>query len=43
VRFGSVIGIVTFLLLLAKLSLYAAELNPVRERTLYPRSLPFGR
>ena len=27
--FGSVIGIVTFLLMLAKLSLYAAELNPV--------------
>ncbi len=40
--FGSVIGIVTFLLLLAKLSLYAAELNPVLERQLYPRALPFG-
>jgi uncharacterized BrkB/YihY/UPF0761 family membrane protein len=41
--FGSVIGIVTFLLLLAKLSIYAAELNPVLERTLYPRALPMGK
>ena len=40
--FGSVIGIVTFLLLLAKLSLYAAELNPVLHRRLYPRALPMG-
>jgi uncharacterized BrkB/YihY/UPF0761 family membrane protein len=40
--FGSVIGIVTFLLLLAKLSIYAAELNPVLHRKLYPRALPFG-
>jgi uncharacterized BrkB/YihY/UPF0761 family membrane protein len=40
--FGSVIGIVAFLLLLAKLSMYAAELNPVIERGLYPRALPFG-
>ncbi len=40
--FGSVIGIVTFLLLLAKLSLYAAELNPVLRRRLYPRALPMG-
>jgi uncharacterized BrkB/YihY/UPF0761 family membrane protein len=40
--FGSVIGIVTFLLLLAKLSIYAAELNPVLHRDLYPRALPFG-
>jgi uncharacterized BrkB/YihY/UPF0761 family membrane protein len=38
--FGSVIGIVTFLLLLAKLSLYAAEINPVLHRKLYPRGLP---
>jgi uncharacterized BrkB/YihY/UPF0761 family membrane protein len=38
--FGSVIGIVAFLLLLAKVSLYAAELNPVLARRLYPRSLP---
>jgi uncharacterized BrkB/YihY/UPF0761 family membrane protein len=40
--FGSVIGIVTFLLLLAKLSMYAAELNPVLARRLYPRALPLG-
>ena len=38
--FGTVIGIVAFLLLLAKLSLYAAELNPVLSRRLYPRALP---
>src|ERR1700722_14886008 len=40
--FGAVIGIVAFLLLLAKLSLYAAELNPVLARKLYPRALPLG-
>ena len=40
--FGTVIGIVTFLLLLAKLSIYAAELNPVLARGLYPRALPLG-
>lgn len=40
--FGSVIGIVSFLLLLAKLTLYAAELNPVLARMLYPRALPLG-
>jgi uncharacterized BrkB/YihY/UPF0761 family membrane protein len=40
--FGAVIGIVTFLLLLAKLTLYAAELNPVLARRLYPRALPLG-
>ncbi len=40
--FGTVIGIVTFLLLLAKLSMYAAELNPVLARRLYPRALPLG-
>ncbi|HWG74670.1 MAG TPA: YhjD/YihY/BrkB family envelope integrity protein [Acidimicrobiales bacterium] len=40
--FGSVIGVVTFLLLLAKLSIYAAELNPVLKRSLYPRAMPFG-
>ncbi len=40
--FGSVIGIVAFMLLLAKLSIYAAELNPVLERRLYPRALPMG-
>jgi len=38
--FASVIGVVAFLLLLAKLSLYAAELNPVLARRLYPRALP---
>jgi len=40
--FGTVIGIVTFLLLLAKLTMYAAELNPVLARGLYPRALPLG-
>jgi len=40
--FGTVIGIVAFLLLLAKLTLYAAELNPVLSRRLYPRALPMG-
>ena len=40
--FGTVIGIVAFLLLLAKLSMYAAELNPVLARKLYPRALPLG-
>jgi uncharacterized BrkB/YihY/UPF0761 family membrane protein len=40
--FGSVIGIVAFLLLLAKISLYAAELNPVLSRGLYPRALPLS-
>ena len=38
--FGGVIGIVTILLLLAKVSIYAAELNPVLARKLYPRALP---
>jgi uncharacterized BrkB/YihY/UPF0761 family membrane protein len=38
--FATVIGIVTFLLLLAKLSVYAAELNPVLARRLYPRAMP---
>lgn len=41
--FGSVIGIVAFLLLLSKVSIYAAELNPVLERSLYPRAMPFGK
>jgi uncharacterized BrkB/YihY/UPF0761 family membrane protein len=40
--FGAVIGIVVVLLLLAKLSMYAAELNPVLARRLYPRALPLG-
>ena len=40
--FGGVIGIVAILLVLAKLSIYAAELNPVLSRSLYPRALPMG-
>ena len=40
--FAAVIGLVTFLLLLAKISVYAAELNPVLARALFPRSLPTG-
>ena len=40
--FGGVIGIVALLLLLAKLSMYAAELNPVLSRRLYPRALPMS-
>ncbi|MGH3214375.1 MAG: YihY/virulence factor BrkB family protein [Trebonia sp.] len=39
---GTVIGIVLLLLLIAKLSMYAAELNPVLSRRLYPRALPLG-
>ncbi len=38
--FASVIGVVTYLLLLAKLTLYSAELNPVLARGLWPRALP---
>jgi uncharacterized BrkB/YihY/UPF0761 family membrane protein len=38
--FASVIGVVAFLLLLAKLTLYSAELNVVLARNLYPRALP---
>jgi uncharacterized BrkB/YihY/UPF0761 family membrane protein len=37
--FAAVIGVVLFLLLLAKLTVYAAELNPVLERRLWPRAL----
>jgi uncharacterized BrkB/YihY/UPF0761 family membrane protein len=40
--FGSVIGVVLFLLLLSKFTIYAAELNPVLERSLYSRALPLG-
>ena len=40
--FGTVIGIVALLLLVAKLSMYGAELNPVLARRLYPRALPMG-
>jgi uncharacterized BrkB/YihY/UPF0761 family membrane protein len=38
-QFGVVIGLVGFLFLLAKLSLYGAELNAVLARHLWPRSL----
>ena len=37
--FAAVIGVVLFLLLLAKLTVYAAELNPVLARRLWPRAL----
>jgi uncharacterized BrkB/YihY/UPF0761 family membrane protein len=38
-QFGVVIGLVGFLFLLAKISLYGAELNPVLARHLWPRGL----
>lgn len=38
-QFGIVIGLVGFLFLLAKISLYGAELNSVLARRLWPRSL----
>jgi hypothetical protein len=38
-QFGIVIGLVVFLFLLAKISLYGAELNPVLARKLWPRGL----
>jgi YihY family inner membrane protein len=37
--FGIVLGLLFFLFLAARLSLYAAEVNVVRARRLYPRSL----
>src|SRR5262249_14792457 len=37
---GAVIGVVTFLLLLAQMSIYAAQLNPVLARRMWPRALP---
>jgi uncharacterized BrkB/YihY/UPF0761 family membrane protein len=37
--FASIIGVVTYLLLLATLTLYAAELNPVLAHRLWPRGL----
>lgn len=40
--FASVLALVTYLLLLAKLTVYAAELNPVLERHLWPRALPLA-
>jgi uncharacterized BrkB/YihY/UPF0761 family membrane protein len=41
-QFGLVIGLVGFLFLLAKVSLYGAELNPVLARRLWPRGLVSG-
>jgi uncharacterized BrkB/YihY/UPF0761 family membrane protein len=38
--FAAVIGLVAFLLLLSKITLYAAELNPVTARRMWPRALP---
>jgi uncharacterized BrkB/YihY/UPF0761 family membrane protein len=38
-QFGVVVGLVGFLFLLAKISLYAAELNSVLDRRLWPRGL----
>ncbi len=38
-QFGIVIGLVAFLFLLAKITLYGAELNPVLHRRLWPRAL----
>jgi uncharacterized BrkB/YihY/UPF0761 family membrane protein len=38
-QFGLVIGLVGFLFLLAKISLYGAELNPVLVRHLWPRGI----
>jgi uncharacterized BrkB/YihY/UPF0761 family membrane protein len=37
--FGSILGLLAFLDLAAQISLYAAELNVVRARRLYPRSI----
>lgn len=40
--FGAVILVVAYLLLLAKLTVYAAELNPVLAHQLWPRALPMA-
>jgi inner membrane protein YhjD len=37
--FGSVLGLISFLYLAAELTMYAAEMNVVRMRKLYPRSI----
>ena len=37
--FGSILGLISFLYLAAELCLYAAEVNVVRARHLYPRSI----
>jgi uncharacterized BrkB/YihY/UPF0761 family membrane protein len=42
-QFAVVIGLVAFLLILAKISVYAAELNVVLDRHLWPRSLREGK
>jgi len=41
-QFAVVIGLVGFLLILAKISIYAAELNVVLDRHLWPRALRSG-
>jgi uncharacterized BrkB/YihY/UPF0761 family membrane protein len=41
-QFAIVIGLVGFLLILAKISIYAAELNVVLDRHLWPRALRSG-
>ncbi len=38
-QFGIVIGLVAFLFVLAKISLYGSELNPVIHRSIWPRGL----
>lgn len=42
-QFGTVLGLVGFLLVLAKLTLYSVELNTVLSRRLWPRALRGGR
>ena len=37
--FASILGLISFLFLAAEITLYAAELNVVRARHLYPRSI----
>jgi uncharacterized BrkB/YihY/UPF0761 family membrane protein len=37
--FGSILGLISFLYLAAELTVYAAEVNVVRMRHLYPRSI----
>lgn len=37
--FGSILGLLSFLYLAAEITMYAAELNVVRARRLYPRSM----
>jgi len=41
-QFGIVIGLVAFFFLLAKITLYGAELNPVLARHLWPRAMSNG-